>query len=504
MADARTKEEYDVMVDPSGYSRVMLNRDPYLWQANCMDSLSGLESTLPAHTALCTPNESGKTSEVITDLIGWHMGTFPGSKTVSTSGTNRQIRHQLYPNLRNILRDVVGWKIRDSNEYSLEAPNGSTCVSFSTDDPGMAEGFHKIALFDNKYTLGDAFKGIDYDPKDNESLLIIYDEAKTISYEMYEAFERCHATRSLIASTPDHASPSGFFFDCFHKDSWRYNLFNIAYKDCPHLVNDPSRIKEREDQIRKYGINHPFIRSMHFGEFPTKGKNTVFDMRKVDMCMTSGHVKHFNSHERRGAVDLSSGGNECPLYIREGNKAHYIKSFYESDAVTLAVELIKEFKRLELRPENIVADNGGMGDPTIDVLTRMKWPICRIDFGENPKDGKKYANARSEMYVELSHLIGNLQVILPDDQDLKDQLRCQKYKENDKGQTRLIHKDKLPVSPDRSDTIAMLFYGMPSPNEQNIVNSLYDGNFEGTLADMVQNPDGYQGMFGDDQGGILF
>ena len=503
MAEPLTIADYDEMVDPSGYSRIMLKSSPYPWQARVMDSLNPLIKGLPAHTALCTPNESGKTAVVITDLVMWHMGTFPGSVTVTTSGTNRQIRHQLYPNLRMRLKGAPDWRIRDSNEYGLEAPNGSRCVSFSTDDPGMAEGFHAISLFNDKYTLGDAFKGVSYDPsKTNNSLMIIYDEAKTIGYEMFEAFERCHATRSLIASTPDHSNPTGFFYDCFHKDSWRYKTFTIGYEECPHLMEDPVRIKEREDQIRKFGINHPFIRSMHFGEFPSKGGNMVFDMKKVDECM-SGQVKQYSSHERFAAVDLSSGGDECPLYIRDGNKARLIGSWYEADAVTLADTLIREFRKHELRPECIVADNTGLGDPIIDVLSHKGWPICRIDFAGKPRNGKQYANIRAEMFFELSHLIGNAQIILPDDPDLKEQLSWQHYRENDKEQLRLTPKDKMPGSPDRADTIAMLFYDMPSPREQFPRNSLYDDFDDRTLSDMVNNHDPYQEMFSD-EGGLLF
>ena len=504
MANSFTLEDYDLMVDPSGYSRVMLKSDPYPWQARVMDSLNPLARDLPARTALCTPNESGKTSKIITDLVCWHMGTFPGSVTVTTSGTNRQIRHQLYPNLRMRLKGA-NWRIRDSNEYGLEAPNGSRCVSFSTDDPGMAEGFHAITLFDDKYTLGDAFNGIehDYDPGKNSSLMIIYDEAKTIDYDIFEAFERCHATRSLEASTPDHSSPAGHFYDSFHKNKWLYNTFTIGYDQCPHLIEDPVRVREREDQIRKFGINHPFIRSMHFGEFPTKGGNMVFDMRKVDICM-SDQVKQYNSHERRAAVDLSGGGDECPLYIRDGNKARFIGSWYEADAVELANILIAQFKKCELKPEFIMADNTGMGDPIIDVMSAKGWPICRIDFGSEPRDKRKYANVRAEMYFELSHLIGNTAVILPDDPDLKEQLNCQKYRMNDKEQTRLIPKDKLPVSPDRADTIAMLFYDMPSPQDQSSKNSLYDSFDDRTLSLMVKNPDRYEEMFTGSDEGMLF
>lgn len=501
MTEELSVKDLILMSSPSGFATTKLGRDLYPWQARVMESMAGTD--LPLYSALVTANESGKTSEVITNLILWHMTVFPGSQTMTTSGNNRQIKYQLYPNLRMRLQRLKDWKIRDGNEYSLLAPNGSSCVSFSTDDVGMAEGFHKMALFNDGYTLGDALKGVHYDPVKNKSLLIIVDEAKTVNDEIFMAFERCHATRFLIASTPNHAAPMGYFYDCFHKDKWRYNTFEVTYKDCPHLNEEPMRKKERADQFRKWGINHPFIRSMYYGEFPTSGDKMVFDMQKMDAAM-GGHIKPHSRDQRWAAIDLSGGGNECPMYVREGNEAKFAGSWFEADAVKLADELIKTFKKYQLRPEYIVADNGGIGDPIIDILMHKGWPIGRIDFGSTPSNGNQYANKRAEMYFELSHRINNGEIILPDDPDLKEQLGWQQYIENDKGQLRLKAKDKLPGSPDRADTVVMLFDDMPPTREQKSTNSLYGDDRPFTLTDANVNDGSYEGMFVNEGPWMLF
>ncbi len=80
-------QDLTTIIRPSGFATVQCGRDLYPWQAKTMDCLLQ-EGT---RAALKTCNESGKTSEVIACLILWHMACFPGSTTVTTSASNRQI-----------------------------------------------------------------------------------------------------------------------------------------------------------------------------------------------------------------------------------------------------------------------------------------------------------------------------------------------------------------------------------------------------------------------------
>lgn len=462
-----TPAQAKIIMMPSGHATVRQQRKLYPWQARVMDSLNPPISELPARSVVLTPNESGKTSEVITDVIFWHMDTFPGCPIVSTSGTNRQIKYQLYPNLDNRLKKwglkEKGWKIKYSNECSMTAPNGSTLISFSTDDPGMAEGFHEICAHD--YEMSDATRkkfGISPDmviPTHAwKSLLIIVDEGKTLPEDIYKGLDRCAPTRLLITSSSDDVAPQGYFYDCFHKNKWKYKCFQVSHEECPHL-QEPVKIRQRQDDIREWGLSHPYVQSKHFGKFPSRGKNMVYDMAKIDESM-SGTIKPFGS-ERRGAVDLSNGGDEIIFAIREGNKAWIENVWHESDAVRLADMMVESFQKNQMQPEWINADNGGMGDPIIDVLSARGWPLIRLEMGNQPKKPEKYRNIRAEMHIELSHRINASEVILPDDPVLKDQFGWHKFKRNDKNVHTLEPKDKMPNSPDRADTVAMLFYGMP-------------------------------------------
>ncbi|WP_428411957.1 hypothetical protein [Pararhizobium sp.] len=451
-----------VLSSPAGYCTVNYGWHLYPWQADTMNALDPEGSK----AALRTCNESGKTSQVLCGLIGWHMDAFPGSMTVTTSGSNRQIKHQLYPNLRNTVGRLPGWRVQDSNSYSVRAPNGSVCVSFATDDPGLAEGFH-VPPIDSaawqdwrppeEWGLGD------WVPQPTNSLMILADEAKSIDQGIFDAIDRCHPTRLLIASSP--GEPMGPFFDCFHGQKRRfwngdtYNLFHASYIDCPHLMNDPQRRRDIEEQIAIRGRLDQFVQSMAFGEFAASGENMVFNMLHVDHAM-SGLVQGWGD-QLRAAVDLSGGGDEAPLYIRRGNRCFLDSSFRESDAPTLNNKLKARFVANQLEPGWITADEGGLGDPICDFLRRDGWNVERINFGSKAEEPLKYRNARAEMYFRLAQRIGRHEIALPNDPVLREQLGWQQYELDEGNKIKLIPKEQMPSSPDRADTVAMLYYKMP-------------------------------------------
>jgi hypothetical protein len=461
-------EDWQVLASPSGFGRVEMGDELYGWQGAVMDALDPVGGGgLPVKVGLATPNESGKTSVVVRDLIFWHMTNFPGSLVVTISGSNLQIKQQLYPNIRKALTRFPNWTMRDSNVHEVAAPNGSLCVSFSTDDPGKAEGFHEMDLWANRgdRSLWKAAAGQmglelgrDFVLPVEKSLLIVVDEAKSVADEIFTAIERCHPTRMLVASSPHHINPGGYFYDCFHVNSSHWKLFRVSHADCPHLQL-PHKIREREEQIARWGLGAPLIRSMHFGEFPTQGEDMVFDMEKVDRAM-SGMLPRWGQGERRGAVDLSGGKDSQVFMLRDGNELMHIEQWHISDVNALCQKLIETFRRWGLRPEQISGDNTGMGQPIIDVLSHKGWPINRIDFSAKPRS-RMFLNVRSEMYVELANRIRLEEVRLIRNAELREELTWIAFERNSREQTGLRPKKGMAHSPNLADTLAMLYYDMP-------------------------------------------
>ena len=462
----------NVMSSPSGYAALRLGRAEFLypWQINILDALEPRNVRVAARTC----NESGKTSEIFTDAILWHMECCPGSLTVTTSGAYRQIVDQLFPNLRAYMQGAKGnlnpdhWICRKDSAVYL--PTGSRLISFSTDDAGRAEGWHEPPRQTEYDSNVNPLVG--YGVEDNEwesiqsctstgktSLFIGVDEAKTPVTGIFDAFERCHPTRYFMASSP--GPPLGPFHDAFHRAKDRYIRFHVDVRACPHLWDDPVKRREIEEQIAT--LPKPLVDSMIWGNFPDQEEYQVFNLADVNRAM-SGTVPRWGRGTRRAALDLSGGGDETVLYMRDGNMAVLLGSWRERDDHKVVTMVIKLLQQHQIKPEWVFADNGGLGQTILNEFERRGWPLNRIDFNGKPRRESLYQNRRAEMHFELANKLKRNEIILPQCDILREQLGWQAYRPGT-NRLQLVKKHTLPSSPDRSDTIVMLFDDMPEATE---------------------------------------
>jgi len=452
--DKMAIEGLKALATPSVFVKNVLGVEQYPWQAEITDICC--KKGGKAAAVVC--NEGGKTSKTVAPTIVAAMQLWPGALVVSTAGVSRQVTDQLVPNLHGLLKEHPSWRC---TKNTVTAPNGSRYIGFATDDAGKFEGWHTpdSPMSGRGEELDELAKSWGHKGKlklDEKSfLLMVLDEAKSIDQGIFDAVERCRPDALLVCSSP--GAPMGPFYDCFHSQAAKYKTFVVPYTECPHLL-EPGKLAVIEEQIRT--LPQDLVDSMIYAKFPTAGDKMVFDMNKVEVAM-SGRLDQWGV-ERRGAVDLSGGGDEQPFYVREGNRIIHERIFRERDSTILARMLLEEFRKWELRPEWIVADNGGIGEAIIDQLGALGWPVGRIDFGGRPKNAKYYRNVRTEMFFELSGRVTAGDVLLNRDGDVKEQFSWQKYKLDEKQKLALRPKEEMPHSPDRADALAMLFYNMPS------------------------------------------
>ena len=98
----------------------------YDWQADLLKAASFPHS----RAVMSTANESGKTSVVIPVFGLSCMAAFPGCQVYSTSGSERQVREQLFeqqlkPLIEQDWMHGAGWRISIS-KLKVTAPNGSS------------------------------------------------------------------------------------------------------------------------------------------------------------------------------------------------------------------------------------------------------------------------------------------------------------------------------------------------------------------------------------------
>lgn len=415
------------------------------------------------------------TSIVVVGLALWHMRMFPGAPVIYTSASNRQIQGQLFPRIKGVMkRHHPNWKVREGNEYSIEDPEtGSKLWCFATDDEGKAEGWHPQGggqqLFDD--VLGETTI--------LPELFIILDEMKSIHPGIINALRvRCRWTREFDVSSPG-LEPTGAFYDNFRRDKDRfkhphqhtfkssilegYNLFKADVEACPHLCEDKILWNRLQLDRKKFGDSHPLIQSSYFAEFGSGGERQVFNMEAVDDCMSEVGKARWGQHDCRGAVDLSGGGDETVLGFRQGNAAKIEFTSHERNHIFLGDELIRRFKTLKrygVEAEDIFADQGGLGAPIINYIRLAGWHINFFNFGSKPKDPVNYLNARAEMAFELAELISAREIILPNDDILREQFGWITWEQYNDRTLKIIPKAKMPGSPDRVDVMKMLFYNI--------------------------------------------
>lgn len=442
-----------VMRSPVWYASMFGQSALYGWQMGALEKVWGKE-----RVALRTCNESGKTSVVVACLGLAVMAEFPGAQVVSTSGSWRQIESQLWPVLRAKLSQYRSWRVTSDKIYApaIRRDNitlQSTWEPFSTNDPGKAEGYHSRSY---KTATGEDI----YCP-----LCYIIDEAKTVAQEIFDAMERCNPDYVLVCSSP--GEDFGAFYDCFDKYAALWNATVVDWTMCPHLVGDPRQKARIERYIRVRGESDPLVRSQIYGDWIRSAGYMVFDVGKIKHAMAGINPRY--GHERRGAVDTSDGVDEQVFAAREGNTVLEMKTYNIKDMTILARVLVEDFRRWGLTGDQLVVDNGGAGKSLIDTLVSLGYPgIRRYMAEEAPRDKTIYANRFTEDCFEtLSYRLDYINI--PNDDVLESQMRKRKYvmRNGDSNKRRLEPKTETRKregsSPDRLDTMIMLFSDMPPP-----------------------------------------
>ncbi len=438
MANAPVNSAREVLAHPALFAKKVLGFESlYKWQEECLNEcewiLANPESR-PNALSILACNGSGKTSVLITSLVLWAMCAYKGALIVCTSGAFRQVSEQLFPNLQRFAPKFKGWVF---NAVDVAAPNGSRAFGFSASDEGKAEGFH----------TADKLEG---------PLIYIVDEAKTVTDPIFTAVDRCQPTLLIYVSSA--GGKTGAFYRSQTTARSHFFTHKITCDDCPHIDEAMKR-----DIIDKYGIDHPFTRSMLFSEFMGDDADAVISSSILERCYGSG--LKFAEGEKHAFCDFAAGGDENVLALRNGNKVTIEDAWVEKDTMRAVGRFIQNFIRLGLKPRHITTDDGGVGHAINDRLAEMGWDVNRQNNGAKASETNVWANKGSEVWDRGRKLIEDCKIILPDDEVLKEQLVNRKWRRSSDGKLLLESKEDLKRrgghSPDRAD--AVLGAMMPSP-----------------------------------------
>ena len=268
-------------------------------------------------------NGAGKTSFLLVPVILWWLAKFPRSKCVVTTASWAQMVSQVQGYLAKY-KEKLGrdWRV---TKDGIESPNGSRCIFRSTNDAGRFEGEHGT---------------------EEEPLLIIADEAKSIDQTIFQAIDRCTYQRLLLMSSTGEMF--GEFFDAFDKDLG-FKCFTITIDDCPHLDIEG---KKREF-FTKYGEGHPLTRSALYAEFMGDDELTAaakpIKQKFLSRCYLSGAIQ-ITRTDRAAFCDFAAGGAENVFCLREGNIFKTLEAWREKDTMSAATKSLQLFEENKLTP----------------------------------------------------------------------------------------------------------------------------------------------------------
>jgi len=443
------------------------------WQIQFMLDFAhpGHAKEKPFQAVVQACNSSGKDKYIIAACAVWLCMRYREVECPITSSSGAQLDNQTCAHLDRLCHKanaVFGplWKInyryyecQHVGEIGEKMP--SKLKLFATDEAGKAEGYHPVDM--------------------GKKMAIFTSETKSIPEAITEALERCHGfTHRVDCSSP--GSAAGYFYnvcssalpreqiqDITSVTSVQTILYKVTVYDCPHITQS-----EIDRMIIKTpgGEKSTVFRSSMLAEFGSTDEMVVIPSDFVWRAIynlpsrkSAFTIEHIPEDYNEAGLDLSDGGAETVLVVRNGNKVIGLECFNfndTEDTITYLQELFRKYNLLS-KFALIRGDYCGMGGPMLRSLKRKGWSNVRfVDSRNKAAEPKTFSNRGTELFFNMRELLQNRDIILPYDKLLIEQLCTRYYKLRDGSiyqlLTKLEQRSKGFPSPDRADALNLCFW----------------------------------------------
>lgn len=430
----------------------------YKWQVEELLLLSGYltpgdladKSTIDKdHTLLHTlsaANGSGKDLVVIAIFAVWFALTGLRNRIIITSSSFLQIEKQTEVHIREFVQraNKQFGKIFQAKQFHYIVPElGSEIQLFATDEPGRAEGWH---------------------PYPGGKMALVVNEAKSIHESLFDALDRCTEYSYLLYISSPGRKRGRMYKSvtdaiCYPAPAvlGQFYFRRVTAYDCPHI---PKAHIER--LILEKGLEDPWVRSSIFAEFSDYDDPVIITEETYDK-FAAMDIKPRGTGIGIG-LDLALGGDEIYCYVRQGNHLIFKFGFRQKNSLIAVAYIDKQLDAWRNSDYVFRADNGGLGQPMIDMLINLKWRIRRTNNQSPAFKKSEFLNLGAEMYFHTKRLIERGDIILPtDDPIFKAQLISRRFKGEDSAQGKFALESKKEhiasglSSPDRADSFVLCF-----------------------------------------------
>ena len=144
---------------------------------------------------------------------------------------------------------------------------------------------------------------------------------------------------------------------------------------------------------------------MIMAEFGGIDEQVVINHQKL-VDLDKHELEHLEDPYNVAGLDLSAGGDEQVLVVRNGNKTLAVEAFNFRDTVALIDHLEHLFRKYKLDHEQsvIYGDAGGLGKPILDQL-KAQWNIVYVLNQARPYNALAYLNRGAELWFSVGKLI---------------------------------------------------------------------------------------------------
>ncbi len=405
----------------------------------------------------------------------WFLYSHPNSIVVTTAPTGRQVRKVMWGEIRRAFGQATVALGGELLQTELKIDPKWYAFGFSTDQPTNFSGIHA------------------------DWVLVICDEATGIAADIWEGITGVIAnanTRLLAIANPTDSSSE--FATRVRRGGERTQIIHISAYDTPNFTTfgiTESDIAGRtwQDKItgplpmsylitpqfvadicERYGPDSAMYISRVLGRFPESSADTLIPLSWVLAAVERWKERAELLRQGNGpaltgdrvlGVDIARFGSDrtCRTY-REGSYVHWQRVTQQESLMQTAGRVANDLADLPDAKANL--DVIGLGAGVVDRLIELHLPAIGVNVAEKAADPDRFANVRAEAYWHLRTLFETGQVMIPEDDELINELTQLKYKiVNSNGTIRLEEKEemkkRLGKSPDLSDSLCLAYYEPP-------------------------------------------
>ena len=268
-----------------------------------------------------------------------------------------------------------------------------------------------------------------------------------------------------------------YWQDEYRKDESEVELTDDERTIANQFNLDAAQMCWRRQKIRDLSAGGADGQRSFRQEYPLNAAE-AFQFTGEDGLITPAAVMRARNNEVQGSgalivgADPAMGGNDrFSMTKRWGRKAFDLRSKSGADVdnlgkrVAFCREVLDEIDPIAgKKPDMMFIDAGNGGSDIVDRLKELEYTNVRpISFGSSTSKPKQYINKRGEMWGEMNLWLNdeNLEVELPDSDELQADLCASPYDRDAHNRTVLWKKDRIKAkfgfSPDAGDSLALTF-----------------------------------------------